>query len=204
MCPLGRATGVASACSNLHDGLRAADGDHVRDPETASKGRHAVAQRRRILLLTVTLVLVGLSGISATAAQAAAPTNPCAVGTSGTDAKALGAASHTVVHRRLITVSGQRECRLSVGAVVLHVAINVGGFSGPHVRISEPRNLGPGPTLGTDTRSHNAYLLFHRGPTCILVESMQSPHPTARQLVALGHAIYATLPGPQRVPAPTW
>jgi hypothetical protein len=145
-----------------------------------------------------------LSGSSATATPASAPTNPCAVGTSGTDAKALGAASHAVVHRRLITVSGQRECRLSVGAVVLHVAINVGGFSGPHVRISEPRNLGPGPTLGTDTRSHNAYLLFHRGPTCILIESMQAPHPTARQLVALGHAIYATLPGPPRAAAPAW
>ncbi len=163
-----------------------------------------MAQRRRILLVSGTLAFAALSGSSATATPASAPTNPCAVGTSGTDAKALGAASHAVVHRRLITVSGQRECRLSVGAVVLHVAINVGGFSGPHVRISEPRNLGPGPTLGTDTRSHNAYLLFHRGPTCILIESMQAPHPTARQLVALGHAIYATLPGPPRAAAPAW
>ncbi len=158
-------------------------------------------------LLLGAALLPGPAAAAAATPALSAPTNPCSVAAGVRFARLLTGAAQSTSHRSLASVTDatgrHTECKVTDGRLLVRVAINVVGFSEAGERVSHPSGVGPGPTMATSPRTGHAYLLFHRGPTCILLESTTSPHPDPRGLLAVARAIWKTLPA-SNAPMPTY
>ena len=150
--------------------------------------------------LVLTGLLGGLVAGGAGAAQASwapDPPTPCGVLKYVNVAKALtghNATTHRSPSHGRVAGTLHPDCAVTVGATHLAVYINVSPPTGPHDRVSPLASPGTGGEVVRDTGSGNAFVVFHRGSTCVLLASTRSPRLTTTQLKHLAAAIYPHLP----------